>query len=360
MRLGMNMRRFYLTVLFAGSVLLILAYTAFWFLAAAEVRESAARWAEEHRAEGLEVAYRDIAVDGFPMYLHVVVDDLSFATGENGWAWRGSEAVFDLRPWDMSKIVFDLPGTYQVSFPARSPGPSGEGRRSVFAVAGYAGGSIHLDDAGNIWAGFIDIGDLEIVPEGRGVPLVVPARVSRVRISTRIHPPGEPAHRFSTLDIAFKLEGINLPGAKDLPLGPDFALIQGEASLMGSLPGGPLKKSIAAWRDSGGTVEVRIAAVHWGELEIEGEGTFALDAELQPVGALSTSIRGFEQVIDSLVKHGILKPAEAATASVVLGLMAKRPKDGGPPRLNIPLSVQDRRLYVGPVKLLELAPLEWE
>ena len=101
-------------------------------------------------------------------------------------------------------------------------------------------------------------------------------------------------------------------------------------------------------------------ALRWDSLDVSGNGTLALDRELQPTGAMTLSVRGFETVIDTLVARGVIRPGPAATARTILGLMAKTPEEGGAPVLTAPLTVQNRKLFVGPVRLAELPAIVWE
>ena len=144
------------------------------------------------------------------------------------------------------------------------------------------------------------------------------------------------------------------------PFGPEIELVQGRIDLLGAPPRGPARQAAEAWRDGGGTVELGGVALRWDGLDISGEGKLALDGELQPTGAMTLSVQGFETVIDTLVAKGAIKPGPAATARTILGLMARTPEDGGAPVLKAPLTVQKRKLFVGPVRLAELPALVWE
>ena len=141
----------------------------------------------------------------------------------------------------------------------------------------------------------------------------------------------------SALDLTIKARDMVVPDRLALPLGNRIAEATLEARLMGALPPGPVAQSLAAWRDGGGTVEVtRLRIVH-GPLSLQGTGTMALDAELQPIGAFTVKIRGFVKTIGLLRQRGIMRSRDAITAQLVLGVLAKPAEDGGPPTLNLPL-----------------------
>jgi hypothetical protein len=162
------------------------------------------------------------------------------------------------------------------------------------------------------------------------------------------------------LQAVFILEGLRLPDAMAQPFGPEVELIQGRIDLLGTPLEGTPRRVAEAWRDGGGTVELAGLVLRWGGLDISGDGTLALDGKLQPTGAMTLSVQGFGTVIDTLVARGVIRPGPATTARTILGLMAKTPKEGGAPVLKASLSVQNRKLFVGPVRLAELPAIIWE
>jgi hypothetical protein len=85
----------------------------------------------------------------------------------------------------------------------------------------------------------------------------------------------------------------------------------------------------------------------------------ALDGDMQPIGALTARIGGFFETIDALRAKGMLGAREAVTAKLVLGVLSKRPAGGGARILTVPLSLQHRTLYAGPVALGRVPRLAW-
>jgi hypothetical protein len=96
-----------------------------------------------------------------------------------------------------------------------------------------------------------------------------------------------------------------------------------------------------------------------GPLKINTNGTLALDGKLQPIGALTANLEGFFETIDALKRLGVVKARNAITAKVVLGVLSRAPSGGGPAILNLALTAQNRYLYLGPVRLLELPEIKW-
>ena len=60
-----------------------------------------------------------------------------------------------------------------------------------------------------------------------------------------------------------------------------------------------------------------------------------------------------------MVGAGMLRPGESLMARMAFGLLQRDGRNGGPPEINISVSIQNGWLYVGPVKLLRVAPIRW-
>ena len=161
---------------------------------------------------------------------------------------------------------------------------------------------------------------------------------------------------------AAQQSGIALPAPPvlpALPLGQQVTRVVLDASILGAIPPGPLDAGLARWRDDGGTVEVRHIRLDWGPLSIQGDGTLALDAALQPLGAFSARAQGFFEAIDILRKQGQVDSQAANTARLVLGVMSRPSPGGGAPTIALPVSIQNRTVFAGPVAVARLNPIVW-
>lgn len=99
--------------------------------------------------------------------------------------------------------------------------------------------------------------------------------------------------------------------------------------------------------------------LRWGPLRITADGTLALDGDLQPVGAFATRTAGLEQFVTALEKDGALSSNDAAIARITLAVLTRAAADGGPDRAEIPITLQDRILRLGPVALVQFSPITW-
>ena len=322
-------------------------YTAYWFHLAGQVPPGIAEWADQRRAEGLEVAYQEVSVRGFPFRLLVQVREptIGHAAGPSPWRWRGASLQAVAQPWDLRHVIFSFEGRHEMSYVAR-----GE-RQRVAAMAEASLASVVLDGDGRLRRFAVDLQGLELTASvWRGG-----LKAKRLQLHGRINAGDDEARPRGSRELALEALGVTLPPEASGPLGRGIARIQAEVTILGTLPHGPPAAALAAWRDDGGTVELRTLAVAWGPLDLSASGTLALDAEMRPIGAATARLKGYDETIDALSASGWLDSTKAQAAKMVLGLLAK--EEAGGKVLRVPVSLQQGRFYVGPLPLLRLPPL---
>ncbi len=120
----------------------------------------------------------------------------------------------------------------------------------------------------------------------------------------------------------------------------------------------PLARA-TGWRDGGGTLQIGRFAIGWGPLGLNGSATLALDEHMQPMGTATAHIIGESQVLDALAASGVITPRTALATKAFLGLMAKEPEGGGAPQVDVPLTLQDRKLAMGRIPVTVVPELVW-
>lgn len=362
----MNRRRLILACL-AAALLAAAGYSALWLYAARTVRDGLAQWTLAARAAGATVDYGTPSLTGYPFALRLAAAAPSFAAPGGRWRWSGDGVAAEVWPWSPRTVIFHPLGREQVSY------PSAGGVETVATADSAAAIRASFDAHGRLAAGSIDAESLALTTSFVA-PGVAPAPAAAPITATGLHaeltieagagepeagqPPPGPGLTASA-DLALKIDDLTLPGAKDSPLGPHLSRIAGAAQLLGRIAAGPVRPSLAAWRDSGGTLEIKNAALAWGPLELSGNATVALDAALQPEGAATANISGFEQAIEALVAHGLVKPDTGQFLAAALTVMSQTQHGDRSSTITVPLSVQRQRLLVGPFKLMALPTVDW-
>ncbi len=327
----------------ALSLLAIIVYSAVWWIAADGLRAGLDGWAAEMRSRGWQVVYERVRIEGYPGPLVASVDAASVAAP--GWRWEGPRIAARAWPWSPSRIAFSAPGEHRVWTGGADAAP-------IRVRAGVATGTLRRPAAETR----IDLalGDIEIRVPGRKPPrsiagaeasIVLPDRPGRADRGRGPEPPGP--------TIALELAGIEIAGSER---GIDSLSLA--AKLTGPLPRAATPRGLARWRDGGGVVEIGNAALRSRRARVAGSGTVALDRDLQPIAAFSFRIDGREDLLRLLVALGAVEKKNAGAIGLGLQLLARADK-GQSDSTALPVTIQNRRLYLGPLSVMRLPRIDW-
>ena len=284
-------------VLATLSTLLILVAAAglYWSHVGGLLRKSVLDWGEARRAAGWQVEIGDVTVSGPPWRPRVRLDSPRIAPpGAAGWLAEADSATLDLDP------------------------------------AGQ-GGEIHAAGARLAVAG------VAVTVEALSAALVLSASGPSVTLSALgIVPPAWPA----------------------VPLAPRIERLEIAGRVRGGVPGAADSAAISAWSAGGGTIEIDRLALDWAPLGLEGDGTLAFDADLQPLAAFALRLRGAAPLIDRLRASGRVEPGAALAAKTVMALLA-RPDSQGRSAVPVPLTLQDGWIWLGPARMARMPRIVW-
>lgn len=326
-------------------VLLALGWTALWFYAADLARTKLDAWAEDQRAQGYTVAYDEVSVSGFPLRLRLRLAHPQLAKAPQ-FSWRADTVVGLFEPWHFRSIRLESPGEHHLALD--------DGRQGFRFASPSATGVIYFDRNWGVGGLKTAFRDVELGQDGRTETVAFGA------LDLGAYIPAGMTARDPSVVFVVSAERVVAPIPAATALAPSIEKIGLDIDVWGHPLGNPLKDAVAAWRDSGGTVDLKVVLLRWGPLFVEGDGTLALDRDLQPVGALSARVSGYGEALDALVHADIIRPGVAAAATTVLSLIAKSPGEGQPPEAKVPITIQERHLSVGPVSFFELPLIQWE
>lgn len=338
--------------LFAALLAAMLAYTAFWFTLKGQIERGIVEWAAERRALGWQVDYKLTPVSGFPYRLVIDLAEVAVAdpTHAQAWALRLPAVKVVTQPWTPRHLILLASGRGSLAW-----GPATA--RSELRAAGQ-------DLRASLVLGPRDRPlRLAIESQKSSLDLAFPrfdgrflAWADRAELHFRDNRDGRGDPAETAVDLAVSTVNLTTsvisPGA---PFGPTIALLSADLGLTGPIDA----PSVARWRDDGGTLELRRAALRWGPFDATANGTMALDAQMRPIGAMTAEARGWEAVLDKLAENRHMARGQARALKLALGLLSKPGPDGAKV-LTAPLAAQDGKLLVGPVAVMDLPPLPLE
>ncbi len=126
-------------------------------------------------------------------------------------------------------------------------------------------------------------------------------------------------------------------------------------------PGATLAAQAAAWRDRGGTVDLRHFAIAWDQLRVTGSSRIALDRDLQPALSGTAKFEGLDPTITRLAASGAMPEREAQAARAVLALIASpaAAPSTGPGATTLEFGVSGQVLSIEGLPVARLPPLVW-
>jgi hypothetical protein len=330
----------------AATVVLLLAaaasYTGYWFYIARRLPGTIADWVAARSAEGYEVRWDDLAVGGFPASLTVTLTGAALAGARPlPFEAKAAAVIGEARPWNLRRWHVTAPNGARVEAARGGDAISAAALDVTVATAADKDTSVRVaahQITGSGTTALLGVADVD-------AQLSLPAR-----------PPVD--HRQEGARATVRLLGVALPRAVP-SLGATIDSVTLSGALKGAVRDGKLRDALAAWRDDGGTIELEQAALRWNSLAASANGTLALDETLQPIGALTATIENQNAVIDAAVAGGTMRAQDANLAKTLLGLMAK-PGPDGKKQLTLPVTLQNRRLYLGPAQIAVVPIIAWE
>lgn len=187
-------------------------------------------------------------------------------------------------------------------------------------------------------------------------------RAETLTADMRFADPPPADHSQPGLILSLTADDVAPPPALAALVGPVETKGRGalEATLNG-VPPAPVPTALEAWRTDGGVVELTRATLEYGPLRASGDGTLALDRDLQWIGAGSLRIAGADAALAHAAQQngGLLRPQDLRQARQIVAMLTQPDPQDGTPRLTLPLSSQGGRLFVGPFQVAKLPRIIW-
>jgi hypothetical protein len=331
---------------FVALLVLLGGYGAYWLFVARRIENGIAAWAAASQQRKVDAAWRAIAVGGFPIWFRVeltgvVLEDHSLSPAPQ---LRVPALSASAAPWDLADWRLRAPA-------GLSAGLAGAGSRPPLRFGARSAGGAVSFAAGGATALWLRLEDASAGGSG-----TLRAGIAEAWITVPATPPRR--HTEPNFGVAVDLHRVELPVAARA-LGGSIEELALGITVKGALPGGNLVRSVAAWRDAGGTVELDNLDLKWGGLGATATGTLALDRDLQPIGAFSGAIEGYNRVLSAFVEAGRMRPGDAGLAQMALTMLAKAGPDGRP-QITTSFTIENGQMFLGPARLGPAPRLAWK
>ena len=331
-----------------GFVALAAAYVGYWFFLVHVMRQDIDNWTANQRAMGYTVAMSDPKIDGFPFAVGARLGAPSIIGPGAAWRWQGPDIDLSIRPWAPFDVLFSAPGRHRVDLAGDKPHWDEINANGLEL-------ELAIDSANVVHRATFRLTEVTLLDSRTGKSAIATASLD-ARLPWP--PPGDPTK--SALDFVLDAAGIDIPDSQTSPLGQRIDSLHATGQVMGAAPPDlSPRQALLAWQNAGGTVELRQGDLTWGPLWLSGNSTITLDRNLQPIAAGTLKASGLNETLDAFVAAGMLQEGPARLAQFMFAALAKAPPEGGKPQVQVPLTLQDGFLYMGPIKLAPVRPIDW-
>jgi hypothetical protein len=334
------MRRIAIAGVLALSTLL-LGLPAVWYIEARQVKSLIAAWTERRLAYGFVFAHGTVEVRGFPFHFDVTIKEPVLASVDDQDRWQAPTLRARSGIWRPNLFDYEVAGRFvyradkadEIDIDAAILRGTVEIANEAVHSASLRAESIHIS-AGTL-------GEI-VVGSGDGLLSVSPESAADLKSDSA--------------NLKLSLHAISVGEGNVSVLKEPIQSINFSLALTGPLPWDGAPDALARWRDAGGTFELRQIAVAWSGLALEGDGTFALDDQMRPEGALTLRLDGLQATLSRLADAGAL-------SSQLAELIGKRvaelgaPDDRVPGRLLIGVTAQNGSLTIQDHSYWTLSPI---
>ncbi len=152
-------------------------------------------------------------------------------------------------------------------------------------------------------------------------------------------------------------QGFNITHPADASVwSPNYLLVQ--TVIPKSFPEF-FREDLAAWRDAGNRIVFGNIELGKNSLRLKGNGHVLLDANLQPAGEFNARITGHMDFLAWLQQQNHIETRDALIATAVLSGLSKTDPASNELYMEAALMLQNRMLFVGPLRLASLPPVVW-
>lgn len=340
--------RFWLFAPFGLFALVVVGWSAAWFLISDRVASELDAVVARERDLGRDWDCAERSISGFPFRIEIGCASLVFTRGDGAsFALGRSRATAQV--YQPRHVIFEIAG----------PMRGGDGSTLVEGDWELLQGSVR-----GLGRGDEQVSAYAVSPRLRAVAprfaalggAPVEASADRLEIHARPSPGLAPER--GALDIVLRagqaasqaLDGLTGDRA------PADVEIQARATYLRGLPSGEPRDMAAIWRDRGGRLDLALFDVAKGNARIQLRGDLALDALLRLEGRIEPSAAGIDDLTGRL--FGVERRDAASGAMALLDVIAPRAAaaaGAGPADQTLrafpPLLLRDGRVFIGPLPL---------
>lgn len=317
-------------------ILIIVAsvgWSAYWFIGATGVKTGFSRWFESRQSEGWLAEYDDLSVKGFPNRFDTTFTSLSLADPDTGVAWTLPFFQLFSLSYKPHHIIAVWPHTQTVAYPDQKIDVSSTDMRASLVVGAST---------------LLPLERSNLVIQGLSVTSSADwqFKADNILLAAHHEPDTEATYRIALqADHIVPPVGIRLGTDSNLP----NALSTIKADIIASFEQPWNRHAVEVARPQPTSIDVRLAKMAWGDLDLQAAGKVSIDNDGIPTGDITIRATNWRQIIQ--VARGSGQIPASVLDGVEQGLSLLAGISGNPKTLDIPLEFGNGMTRLGPIPI---------
>lgn len=117
---------------------------------------------------------------------------------------------------------------------------------------------------------------------------------------------------------------------------------------------------MAKWYQKIGIIKVTDIKLQKGQFEMDADGFVGIDHNLQPRMNLKTTSTGYESLIETFTKTGVISSNEALIASAALNGLSEETAISKKRIVKLDITLENQQLSLGPIPVARLPLFDWD
>ena len=328
--------------------MVLLLYTIYWLVLSHVLSKAIVEAGEESGEDGIQLHYSDLDVSGYPHRLQVALDQLEVIDQRGAYELRLNVPNFEVtaHPWNLKHWVgvFGSPFQLGVKSLERELMVKIRNARTSLAV----GRMERLGRVERLERFSLRLNEVGI-HDGMGE---LSGTVDQFQLHFR-----ELSHVKKEYDIGLLIRSLIVQGMSSIDPDPHLERLVLEAKLLGPVPTRWEPSSLHSWRTEGGVLHLQRLHFSWSGVDLELSGTLALDHLLRPIATGTATVEGYGEALSAMNKSGLIGEPVTIAATHALDLLSTTSHETGQRVVQVPITIQDGILSLGPVALLHVGAL---
>lgn len=314
---------------------LVLAWSAYWMVAATATKSGLNTWLDARRSEGWIAESTDISVRGYPYRLDTTLTNISLGDPETGVAWEAAFFQILALSYRPNHIIAVWPNTQLLATPFdKYDITTSQMRASVM---------LDPDTSLPLARAILDADTMKIAARSGGVTEMTALNGAVQRLPDQLQ----------TYKIALAADGLVPASPWRLQFDPGDSLPRALTALtldMAVAFDAPWDRfAIEQRRPQPTNIALKLAKLHWGSLEINAAGDLDIDSFGYANGQIAIKARNWREILRLAVASKTVPQSLADTLEAGLSLISQLA--GNPKTLDITLDFKDGHMSLGPIPL---------